>query len=609
MKYNRITRAAVVFGGITALSSPALSDNIVIGIMEGYEAFGFGNPEDIANLNSSIRDQLRGENYFSRIFQWDAVDEATNYFNLFPNSQNYLIGYSRGGYQALRVANNLDQQDKNIKRLVQLDPVRCGGTGTYAADNVAGCAALSINDVVSSGPQIVPDNVEVAKNFFQTGGGITGERNVTGSENINANIMFGDASINHSTIDGSPDIRDYIVSDLKSLADNNVIMSGLGGDAGYGTLAMTRNDDGSSSEITLPFSINLNGNIYDRMFINNNGNVTFGDDYRAFTPTGFSNLPVDMIAPYWGDVDTRCADCGEVYLAVPTADTAVVTWNEVGFYAADASKKNTFQLIIRDRNDLVGDNTDVEFRYGQLEWTTGDASGGANGLGGTPAFAGYTGGPNGAPQTLIGSGTSSVLTLNSRSNISNDGVWYFPFRDGMAPGVTPDNPLLPDVQDGNWEFQFVTTDVTQVVWSDPEFVFGYDFVGLNGTLFRSVIFPILGDNAYSLWFGALDDPIYFADVIGGVEYLFADMGFLNGVDFFRVEGVDLDLMLDPNDVNGFVTGLSFMNTGLVEWSQRPLVVQTSEPPIVIAMLMLSGIAGIMTRRRRKDKRHKNEKKN
>ena len=37
-------------------------------------------------------------------------------------------------------------------------------------------------------------------------------------------------------------------------------------------------------------------------------------------------------------------------------------------------------------------NFDVDFRYNQLNWTTGNASGGINGLGGTPAQAGYDAG-------------------------------------------------------------------------------------------------------------------------------------------------------------------------------------------------------------------------
>ena len=577
---------------------------IVVGIMEGYngpDLLGVPweeNTLDIDQFNTRVRDNMRGKNYFSRVFEWDQVDAATNYFNLFENSTNYLIGYSRGGYQALRVANELNQGDVTIDRLIQLDPVRCGGNGLYGADSASSCLNWDgLRPYIGTdGTQKVPPNVTSATNYFQTGGGIRGERNVEGATNINVNVTYanqGGAGVNHSTIDAfDPLLRD-IADDIASLADNNVLMSGLGGPAGYGTLAMTRNDDGSTSAIQLPFEVNFNGTAYNTLFINTNGNITFGQPYGAYTPTGFDNLSVEMIAPFWGDVDTRCPDCGEVYLSVPTADVAVITWDNVGFYSSNASKTNTFQMILRDRNDLEGGNTDIEFRYGDLQWTTGDASGGSNGLGGQPAFAGYTGGINGSPQTITGSGTHDILTLNQRTNIEGGipGTWYFTFRDGgSAPGTTIDNPLLPDVQEDGWHFQYTTTQIDQMIWSDPELVYGYDFLSMTGINFRSFILPVLGDNAYELWLGSASNPTYIADIIGGTEYFFDALGLFDGVDFFRILGVDLDLLIDPNNTTAFVTGLSFMQPGVQQWIQTPLSVNTDnnvsvdEPPVILLLL-------------------------
>lgn len=603
MKHSSIKSLATTaaFFGFLSWSSPAISEPLVVGIMEGYSLWqGQGNTIGINSLNSDLRNLLVGENYYSRVFEWDDVDEATNYFNLFDSSTNYLIGYSRGGYQALRVANELDQDNVSIERLIQLDPVRCGGTGIYAADNVLNCRLSNpfqpISSIFSSGPQIVPDNVVSATNYFQTGGGISGETNVIGANNISVNTLLGDPSINHSTIDDDARLRQIILNDVASRTDNNTLMTGLGGPADLGTLAMTRNDDGSTDAIQLPFEINLNGNNYSTIYINNNGNITFGGPYGEFTPSGFSGLPVEMIAPYWGDVDTRCSNCGEVYLGVPTSDVAVITWNNVGYYDSNPSKKNTFQLILRDRNDLTGSNTDVEFRYGNLEWTTGDASEGENGLGGQPAFAGYTGGAVGASQTLLGSGTSNVLTLNQRSNINKPGRWYFPFRDGAAPGTTRENPLLPDVQEDGWHFQYTTTQVEEIVWSDPEVVFGYDYSVENDINFRSFILPVLGDNSYELWLGDASNPVYIADIIGGSEYFFSDLGFDSGVDFFRIQDVDLDLGIDPNDVTAFVTGLTFMEAGQLQWVQSPLSIDTdqptpvNEPKISAVLLFIVGTA-------------------
>ena len=65
------------------------------------------------------------------------------------------------------------------------------------------------------------------------------------------------------------------------------LISGLGGTAGFGDLAMNRNDDGSSSRLDLPFTVDFFGNSFDTFFINNNGNVTFNGPVGTFTPSPF----------------------------------------------------------------------------------------------------------------------------------------------------------------------------------------------------------------------------------------------------------------------------------------------------------------------------------
>jgi hypothetical protein len=61
----------------------------------------------------------------------------------------------------------------------------------------------------------------------------------------------------------------------------------------------------------------------------------------------------------------------------------------VGYYSQQADKKNDFQLIITDGNDiLLPEGYNTGFTYGDMQWTTGSASGGTNGFGGTPATAG-----------------------------------------------------------------------------------------------------------------------------------------------------------------------------------------------------------------------------
>ncbi|MBI5215324.1 MAG: hypothetical protein HY960_06185, partial [Ignavibacteriae bacterium] len=149
-----------------------------------------------------------------------------------------------------------------------------------------------------------------------------------------------------------------------------------------------RNDDRSSQLIHLPFAFNLYGSSYNAVHINNNGNISFDQPYYTFSSTGFPVNRYPMVAPFWADVDTRNPASGLVYYKVE-AHRLTVIWESVGYYNQQAGKKNTFELIISDGSDtLVGLGNNVCFSYGDMQWTTGNASGGVGGFGGVPATAG-----------------------------------------------------------------------------------------------------------------------------------------------------------------------------------------------------------------------------
>jgi hypothetical protein len=77
-----------------------------------------------------------------------------------------------------------------------------------------------------------------------------------------------------------------------------------------------RNDDGSSPLINLPFSFCFYGQTMNSCFINNNGNISFLASYGTFTANSFPDPSFIMIAPFWGDVDTRNALSGLVYYKI-----------------------------------------------------------------------------------------------------------------------------------------------------------------------------------------------------------------------------------------------------------------------------------------------------
>jgi hypothetical protein len=389
---------------------------------------------------------------------------------------------------------------------------------------------------------------------------------------------------------------------------------GFGGEAGYGTNSLEPNDDGSSPEAELPFAVNFFGQTFDSFYVNTNGNVTFQGNVSQYTPDPFPASSNPMIAPFWGDADTRCAACGDVYYVSPNDDTVVVTWNNVGYFGEHSDLLNNFQLILHNRaGDVEGGQVlptgdfDIEFRYDRLEWTTGDASGGVGGFGGTPAQAGFDAGDHQNFFTLPGSRTSAVLDLKNTTNVAGGpaGLWVFSVRQGGLPGSTPENPLMPEVSEAGWDFDF-NVDPEETIYIDPEIAVGYEYVVNSGPNFASVLLPTgIGDNAFDLWLWDGTDYVDSGvDLAGGIEYFFGG----SGVDRFKILGIETAAALDPTDTTAFVTGLTFVTGGQVSMSQIPVVFDTDpqnpsdvpEPPVL--GLMLVGLAGSVLLRARSRRR-------
>ncbi|MFT6279090.1 MAG: hypothetical protein ACJAU0_001917, partial [Flavobacteriales bacterium] len=187
------------------------------------------------------------------------------------------------------------------------------------------------------------------------------------------------------------------------------------------------NDDSSVGPLPLGFDFDLYGTSYTDVYVNNNGNVSFDNPYWWYSSTGFP-ITTPMVAPFWGDVDTRDwlanGYSGEVWY-FQTATALYVTWVNVGVYSANNASVdglgNTFTLVMTDGNDpalTIGNN--VGFFYGDMQWTTGTASGGADGFGGDPATVGINAGDN-VNFILIGMFDSDSEDYDGPAG-NNDGV-------------------------------------------------------------------------------------------------------------------------------------------------------------------------------------------
>jgi hypothetical protein len=149
------------------------------------------------------------------------------------------------------------------------------------------------------------------------------------------------------------------------------------------TQSYSPQDDGSYGPLNLGFNFTFYGQTYNSIYINVNGNITFGNYYTSYSPSGFpSGSAPAMIAPFWADVDLRGTGSGsnKVYYKLES-NRIIIQWIEVGYYNKKTVPLNTFQLILTDGTDPdVGIGFNTRFAYDDMNWCVGDV-GGTNGFG------------------------------------------------------------------------------------------------------------------------------------------------------------------------------------------------------------------------------------
>ncbi|KUG53851.1 hypothetical protein AVL61_15060 [Kocuria rosea subsp. polaris] len=214
---------------------------------------------------------------------------------------------------------------------------------------------------------------------------------------------------------------------------------------------LSRNDDGSSPAVELPFEVDFYGQRYEQLWVNNNGNVTFDQPLSTYTPFGLDGTNRVIVAPFFGDVDTRGSGSDVVRYGYGTTTfegrpAFCVNWLEVGYYPAQFDKLNSFQLLLVDRSDRRAGDVDIVFNYDGITWEAGDASGGSDGLGGAPARVGFSNGSGqvGTNFELVGSGQpGAFLDTNPATGLVNKSVgstvpgrYVFEVRNGTPPPQT-----------------------------------------------------------------------------------------------------------------------------------------------------------------------------
>lgn len=204
---------------------------------------------------------------------------------------------------------------------------------------------------------------------------------------------------------------------------------------------LAANDDESTSEVPLGFSANFEGQTYTEAFVNNNGNVTFGSSLSEYTPEPIGSLGVPIIAPFWADVDTRTGNTVTYGTTTYEGHPAFcVEWDDVGYYSEHLDKLNKFELILVSRPDRAAGEFDIVYNYDQIQWETGDASGGSEGFGGTAPRVGF-GLAGGGSEEISGSGTNGAFLdggaaalVSGNAASETPGRYVFPVIAGQPQG-------------------------------------------------------------------------------------------------------------------------------------------------------------------------------
>lgn len=235
-----------------------------------------------------------------------------------------------------------------------------------------------------------------------------------------------------------------------------------------GTLGAT---DDASVPVNIGFNVSFFGVTTAQLFVNNNGNVSFSSPLADFVPTSTNDLrtvsgtppgtstavPTPVIAPFFADVDTLGPGSGFAHYGNAILDgrnVFAVTWSAVGYFQENVDLRNSFQLLIIDRNDVSAGSFDFVFNYDTIHWEIG--TGNPSGLcyappppGSTtplcpPASVGWGNGA-GAGRLLPGSRVNGALldggpfSLVSHSlNSLVAGRYFFSVRGGVVQGSVPE---------------------------------------------------------------------------------------------------------------------------------------------------------------------------
>lgn len=237
------------------------------------------------------------------------------------------------------------------------------------------------------------------------------------------------------------------------------LVNGLGGPAGFGEGVLARNDDSSTGAINITSvfgegGLNFFGAHFTSLYVNNNGNITFGDSLGEYVPEPIgSGIDVPIIAALWFDIDTRpgtgqttspggtSTGSNLVYYDLDTTThTVTITWDDVGYYSGGLGRPDAFQIQLISTG---GGNFDIALIYEAVNQVSASTS--------PVARSGFSPGEDDSGRPLPGSfelpGSGTGAEINLATTVGNTGVagyWLFHVSGGVVTDAgTPPTPPPP----------------------------------------------------------------------------------------------------------------------------------------------------------------------
>jgi hypothetical protein len=186
-------------------------------------------------------------------------------------------------------------------------------------------------------------------------------------------------------------------------------------------------DDVTSGSIPIGFGCRFNGTMYNSIFVNTNGNVTFGSGWTGFTPEDLTSTALHIIAGLWcdmgiGGLKPITFGAGEVVAGRKAFSAQCDEWKKLS-----GSSFAKFQIVLIDRSEIDNGFFDIEINYDTVEFQDGAYAG----------YQGYNFPNNGMTNAFVDSQLSTGLIHNQIGTPfdgdARPGRYTFQFREPFIP--------------------------------------------------------------------------------------------------------------------------------------------------------------------------------